>query len=84
MFDPATVIQDDWIHLALNGKTDYRIVYLDRQLAIRAAPRDGASGLIRRVSIDSARWPVRTEAGRSVRDPSTVAGTASSPLPARR
>lgn len=66
VFDPATVIQDDWMHLALNGKTDYRMVYLDGRLAIRAAPRDGASGLIRRVSIDSARcstleWSWRVE-----------------------
>jgi hypothetical protein len=51
------VIQDDWMHLALNGKTDYRMVYLDGRLAIRAEPRDGASGLIRRVSIDSTRCP---------------------------
>ena len=57
VFDPATVIQDDWMHLALNGKTDYRMVYLDGRLAIRAEPRDGASGLIRRVSIDSTRCP---------------------------
>ncbi len=57
VFDPATVIQDDWMHLAINGTTDYRMVYLDGRLAIRAEPRDGASGLIRRVSIDSTRCP---------------------------
>ena len=66
LFDPATVIQDDWMHLALNGTTDYRMVYLDGRLAIRAEPRDGASGLIRRVSIDTARcatleWSWRVE-----------------------
>lgn len=55
--DPATVLQDDWVHLALHGATDYRMAYLDGRLAIRAEPRLSASGLIRRVSIDPARCP---------------------------
>ena len=58
VFDPATVIQDDWFHLALNGATEYRVAYLDGRLAIRAEPRKGATGLIRRVTIDPSRCPL--------------------------
>ncbi len=55
--DPATVLQDDWVHLPLHGATDYRIAYLDGRLAIRAEPRLSASGLIRRIAIDPDRCP---------------------------
>jgi len=56
--DPATVLQDGWIHMPLHGTTDYRMTYLDGRLAIRAEPRQSASGLIRRVAIDPARCPI--------------------------
>jgi len=58
LFDPATVIQDDWLHMPFTGATEYRMAYLGGRLAIRAAPRDSASSLIRRVAIDPARCPV--------------------------
>jgi hypothetical protein len=57
VFDPATVIQDDWAHLPLHGTTDYRMAFVDGRLAIRAQGRRSASGLIRRVTIDPARCP---------------------------
>lgn len=57
VFDPATVLQDEWMHLPLHGTTDYRLAYLDGHLAFRAEPWNSASGLIRRVAIDVDRCP---------------------------
>lgn len=58
VFDPATVLQDEWIHLPLRGMTDYRLAFLDGHLAFRAEPWNSASGLIRRVAIDPDRCPI--------------------------
>ena len=58
LFDPATVIQDQWQHMPLRWETEYRLVYLDGRLALRAVGRESASGVIRRVQVDPNRCPV--------------------------
>lgn len=59
LFDPATVIQDEWRHVPVRaGETEYRITHLDRRLAVRAEGRQSASGLLRRVSVDPQRCPI--------------------------
>jgi hypothetical protein len=58
VFDPAMVLQDEWIHLPLRGLTDYRLTFLDGQMAFRAEPSGSASVLIRRVAIDPVRCPI--------------------------
>ena len=58
LFDPATVIQDQWQHMPLRWETEYRLVYLDGRLALRAIGRESASGVIRRVQVDPNRCPI--------------------------
>ena len=50
LVDPANIIQDQWLHLPMNGASDYRLAHLDDRLAIRAEGRRSASALIRRVA----------------------------------
>ena len=58
LLNPATVIQDQWEHMPLKWKTEYRLVHLDGRLAIRAVGRQSASGLIRYVHVDPSRCPI--------------------------
>ncbi len=58
LFDPATVIQDQWQHMPLRWETEYRLAYLDGRLALRAVGRESASGVIRRVHVDPNRCPI--------------------------
>lgn len=58
LFDAAAAIQDQWLHFSLRGKTDYRLALMDGRVAIRATGRQSASGLIRRVAIDTVKCPI--------------------------
>ena len=58
LFDVATTIEDQWQHLPLRGKTEYRIAVMAGRVGIRAIGRESASGLIRRVNIDPQMCPV--------------------------
>lgn len=58
LFDASTAIQDRWTHLPLRGTTEYRVVAISEGVAIQAIPKNSASGLIRRVDIDSKNCPV--------------------------
>ena len=58
LFNAATTIQDQWQHMPLRGTTEYRLAVMDGQLGIRAIGRESASGLIRRVSVDSGKCPI--------------------------
>ncbi len=51
LFDPTTVLDDDWQHIVLRGATEYRHAILDNRVAIRAVGKRSASGLIRYVRI---------------------------------
>ncbi len=42
----------------MRGETDYRLALMDGRIAIRARGQHSASGLIRRVEVDSARCPI--------------------------
>jgi hypothetical protein len=53
LFDATHVIQDNWRHLPIRGKTDYRLVPDDGGVAIRAEGKISASGLIRTVEVNS-------------------------------
>jgi len=55
LFDAETVFQDDWRHVPLSGKTDYRIAHHAGRIAIRAVGRESASALMRRVAVDPVR-----------------------------
>ncbi len=57
VFDAAMAIQDEWLHMPIKGRTEYRLAHLDGRLGIRARGMGGASGLTRRVEIDSERCP---------------------------
>jgi len=57
VLDVGRMLDHEWQSLRLRGNTDYRIVAVDGRLAIRAAGRRSASGLVRRVHIDPARCP---------------------------
>ena len=66
LLDVASVIDDQWRHFAIRGKTEYRVTRVDGRLAIAARGRDTASGLMRRVDIDphacrTLRWRWRVE-----------------------
>lgn len=52
LFSAEAVLQDDWQHLPLRGKTDYSIAMMDGRVAIRAVGAEGASALVRRVAVD--------------------------------
>lgn len=58
LFDPATVLQDEWQHLRLKHETNYHLVPLNGGVAFRATGNDSASGLTRRIMIDPSRCPV--------------------------
>lgn len=52
LFSASNIIEDQWRHLPLRGKTEYTIDYFHGRIAIRARGQKSASGLIRRVKID--------------------------------
>lgn len=58
LFDAVTVLQDQWLHFSLRGKTDYRMAVMNGRVAIRATGQQSASGLIRRVAIDPVKCPI--------------------------
>lgn len=58
LFDPVTVLKDDWLHMPLQGETDYQMAVVDGRLALRAIGRESASGLIRRVRVNPNECPV--------------------------
>lgn len=55
LFGAETVIADQWQHLPLQGKTEYRITAHQGLIAIRGVGKHSASGLIRRVTGDLSR-----------------------------
>lgn len=57
LFRARNTIQDEWQHLQLKGSTEFTMASMDERIAIRAVGRDSASGLIRRVHIDTERCP---------------------------
>jgi len=57
LFDPRTVLQDEWQHVPLRGETDYRIAVHDGQLAISAKGANSASMLIRHIGVNLAKCP---------------------------
>ena len=67
LFRAESVLQDDWHHVHMRGRTDYRLSVVDGELAIRARGRNSASGLFRYLDIDPRRcsaltWAWRVEA----------------------
>ena len=58
LFEAANAIQDQWQHLLLRGETDYRLAFKDGRISIRAEGRNSASGLIRRIAIDTVKCPI--------------------------
>jgi len=58
LFDPETIFADEWMHLPLKGETDWRMAVMDGRVSLRARGRTSASGLIRRVHVDSRKCPV--------------------------
>lgn len=53
IFDASESIQNGWRQLPLRGKTEYRLIARDGEVSIRAAGKKSASGLIRRVELDT-------------------------------
>lgn len=53
LFDAGLVLEEGWQHLPLRGKTEYRMSPGDGDVSIRAVGRNSASGLIRRVDVDT-------------------------------
>lgn len=58
IFNATTVIQDGWRQLPIRGKTEYHLTAADGGVAIRAEPKNSASGLIRAVAIDIENCPI--------------------------
>ncbi len=58
LFKASNAIQDRWLHMPLRGETDYQITHLNDATAISAVGRNSASGLIRRVGVDTELCPV--------------------------
>ena len=58
LLDVATLIQDQWQELPLNGNTEYRVVSFDGDAVVWAKGRNSASGLIRFVEFDVNRCDV--------------------------
>ena len=58
LFDATTVIQDAWQHIQMRGATDYRLEVRDGRVAIVAVGQESASGLFRRVAVDTKRCPI--------------------------
>lgn len=55
LFAARDTIQDEWQHLRLVGATEFKMAAMDERIAIRAVGRESASGLIRRIRIDTDR-----------------------------
>ncbi len=53
-----TIIDDEWRHVSIHGKTEYQVVLMGGRAAIRASGKNSASGLIREVEIDASKCPV--------------------------
>lgn len=58
LLDVARMGDHDWRHQRVSGRTDYYVVRAGGRLAVRAQGRTGASGLMRRVELDSTVCPV--------------------------
>jgi hypothetical protein len=58
LFAASTAIEDEWQHLRIVGSTQYRVELYEERLAIAARGRGSASGLMRRVEVDTERCPV--------------------------
>ena len=58
ILDVSTMTDDEWRHVSVRDKTEYRIVFIDDRLAIRASGKNSASGLVREIEIDINRCPV--------------------------
>ena len=73
LLDVAMMVDHQWRHFAIRGKTDYRITQVDGRLAVAARGRYTASGLMRRVDIDplacrALRWRWRVDAAQRTAD----------------
>jgi Protein of unknown function (DUF3047) len=55
LFDATMALEENWQHLPLRGKTEYRLAVGDDNVAIRAEGKNSASGLIRRIDVDTHR-----------------------------
>lgn len=67
LFAPETALVDGWRHVELEGVTEWRLVEVDGELAIRARAEGTASGVMRRVVFDvppcsAAQWRWRVDA----------------------
>jgi len=67
LFAPETALVDGWRHVELEGATEWRLVEVDGEVAIRARAEDTASGLMRRVAFEvppcsAAQWRWRVDA----------------------
>ncbi len=57
LFRASNSIHDRWMHMPLRGETKYQIAIFGDQIAIRAIGQNSASGLIRRVGMDTELCP---------------------------
>ncbi len=57
LFRASNSIHDRWMHMPLRGETKYQIAIFGDQIAIRAVGQNSASGLIRRVAMDTELCP---------------------------
>ncbi len=57
LFHAETAIQDEWQHLPIRGQNEYRLAVVDGKISIRAVGHGYASGLVRRVSVDTRQCP---------------------------
>lgn len=57
LFEPASVLDDNWRHLPIRGKTTYRLAAGDEGVVIRAVGNNSASGLIRTIELDAHKCP---------------------------
>jgi len=57
VLDISRIIDDRWEHLAVKGHTKFRIIAMDRELALHATgtAKGNASGLIRRIDVSTAK-----------------------------
>ncbi len=58
LFRAETVIQDRWEEIVLREQTSYRLGTMDGELGIQAVGQNSASGLIRRVHVDTEQCPL--------------------------
>lgn len=52
LLDASTTIRDGWVHEEIEGATNYSLAVVDGELAVCAAGRVSASGLVRRIELD--------------------------------